>query len=116
MSRPEAQDLETLPRDEEGPVFSEPWQARVFGLVVHLCDAHGIPWKEWADRFSAELADAAGPASERDPAAYYERWLDACEAWLAERGLAAAEEVAVVKEAIAAEQRASHGDHSHSHE
>lgn len=113
MSRPTSRDLEILPRDAEGPVFSEPWQARIFGIVVHLCEVRGIPWKEWADRFSAELADAARPESARDPADYYARWLDACEAWLAERGLAPSDELALVREAIAREQRDAHEGHEH---
>lgn len=25
-----------LPRDEEGPVFDKPWQAKAFSLIVHL--------------------------------------------------------------------------------
>ena len=28
--------LPLLPRDEQGPVFVEPWQAQVFGVVVQL--------------------------------------------------------------------------------
>jgi len=102
-----------IPTDEEGPVFSEPWQARIFGIVVHLCEAQGIPWKEWADHFSRELADAAGPDSDRDPAAYYERWLSAAESWLADRGLVEESQRSQVKDQILADQLATRQDHDH---
>ncbi len=102
-----------LPRDEAGPVFSEPWQARIFGLVVHLCEARGIPWKEWADHFGRELAEAAAPDSGRDPGAYYERWLSAAESFLAERDLVDSETRARVKDEILAQQIADRHSHDH---
>ena len=67
------------------PVFSEPWQARIFGIVVHLCEAQGIPWTEWATRFSEQLASAEKKGD--SPDAYYECWLEAAEDWLSEKGL-----------------------------
>ena len=43
------ENLPLLPRDEEGPVFEEPWQAQAFAVVVKLNEAGLITWKEWAD-------------------------------------------------------------------
>ena len=32
-------DLPPLPRDDDGPVFAEPWQAQAFAMVVDLTGA-----------------------------------------------------------------------------
>ncbi|HYM25496.1 MAG TPA: nitrile hydratase accessory protein, partial [Vicinamibacterales bacterium] len=50
--------LPPLPRDSEGPVFAEPWQAQAFALAVKLSDAGYFTWKEWAAALAAELAAA----------------------------------------------------------
>ena len=40
-----------LPRDAEGPVFAEPWQAQAFALAVKLSEQGHFTWKEWAANF-----------------------------------------------------------------
>ncbi len=38
-------DLPRLPRDADGPVFAEPWQAQAFALAVKLSGKNGpLPW------------------------------------------------------------------------
>jgi hypothetical protein len=32
-------DLPSLPRDEESPVFNEPWEAHAFALAVRLSES-----------------------------------------------------------------------------
>jgi hypothetical protein len=49
--------LPSLPRDEGGPVFAEPWQAQVFALAVRLSAQGHFTWKEW----TAGLADEPSP-------------------------------------------------------
>ena len=44
-----------LPRDEEGPVFDKPWQAKAFSLIVHLHRAGLFPWAEWVRTFSEAI-------------------------------------------------------------
>src|ERR1700709_341124 len=39
--------LHSLPRDREGPVFAEPWQAQAFALTVQLSHAGCFSWCEW---------------------------------------------------------------------
>ena len=36
MSQPDLAALPRLPRDADGPVFAEPWQAQVFALALDL--------------------------------------------------------------------------------
>ena len=51
--------LPSLPRDEGGPVFAEPWQAQAFALAVRLSAQGYFTWKEWAAALADELKSAA---------------------------------------------------------
>ena len=75
MSAPDPLALPNLPRDAEGPVFAEPWQAQAFALVLHLHERGAFSWTEWADALSRRIK--AAPAD--DGAGYYDRWLEALE-------------------------------------
>jgi nitrile hydratase accessory protein len=76
LSAPDPLTLPRLPRDAEGPIFAEPWQAQAFALVVELHAQGRFSWPEWAQTLSEELK-AAGP--DDDPGRYYEHWLAALE-------------------------------------
>jgi nitrile hydratase accessory protein len=95
-----------IPRDAEGPVFAEPWQAQAFALAVQLNAEGAFTGTEWAQALSRELA--------RDPtddgSRYYEHWVAALEALAAGRGLAAPSEMAERKaEWAEAYRRTPHG-------
>lgn len=75
------------------PVFAEPWHAQVFALAVHLNESGVFTWPEWADRFAQTLA-AHGLDRELDGGNdYFTAWLAALESLLAERDIAAPEDV-----------------------
>ena len=76
MSGPDLAALPRLPRDREGPVFAEPWQAQAFALALRLHADGAFTWAEWAQALSARLAQAGG---EDDGSRYYEHWLAALE-------------------------------------
>ncbi len=90
MSASKALALPGIPRDAEGPVFSEPWQAQAFALAVHLSAEGAFTWSEWAEALAAELA--GDPAD--DGSRYYDHWVAALEALIARRGFAADAEMA----------------------
>jgi nitrile hydratase accessory protein len=95
-----------LPRDAEGPVFAEPWQAQAFALAVRLNAEGAFTWGEWAAALSRELA--GDPAD--DGARYYHHWVAALEALAVERSLAGAGELAARKAAWTdAYRRTPHG-------
>ena len=71
--------LPPLPRDEEGPVFAEPWQAQAFALAVRLCEQGHFTWKEWAAALAAELRAAADQGEPDDGSRYYHHWVAALE-------------------------------------
>jgi len=74
--------LPSLQRDQEGPVFAEPWQAQAFALAVKLSEQGHFTWKEWATALAEELKDAADDGSR-----YYEHWLAALERLVIAKGL-----------------------------
>ena len=79
--------LPRLPRDEGGPVFSEPWQAQAFALAVKLSEHGHFTWKEWANVLADELKVAASRGEYDDGSHYYEHWLAALERLVAAKGL-----------------------------
>lgn len=79
--------LPRIPRDEEGPVFAEPWQAQAFALAVKLSEAGHFTWKEWAAALAAELKAAADRGEPDDGSKYYEYWLATLERLVTAKGL-----------------------------
>jgi nitrile hydratase accessory protein len=93
--------LPSLPRDEGGPVFAEPWQAQAFALAVRLSAQGYFTWKEWAATLADELASAANRGEPDDGSRYYEHWLAALERLVAAKGLSDPDEMLVRKNAWA---------------
>jgi nitrile hydratase accessory protein len=79
--------LPSLPRDDDGPVFAEPWQAQVFAMAVRLHAQGHFTWSEWAAELSEQIA--ADPAGE-----YYDQWLATLEVMVARSGLSSVTELA----------------------
>src|SRR5882672_5950740 len=75
-----------IPRDTEGPVFREPWEAQAFAMTLALYDRKLFTWPEWAAMLAAEIkrAQAAGDPDIGDT--YYRHWLNALERIVAEKG------------------------------
>jgi len=115
-----------LPKDWDGPVFAEPWQAQAFALTVKLHEAGHFTWAEWVEYLSREIA-APDPADAADAeTTYYLQWLAALEKLSAAKGLASSAEISARK----GEWRAAyedtpfgqpvvrgdhHDDHDHGH-
>lgn len=86
-------DFPLQPRDAEGPVFKEPWQAQAFGLVLALHQQGHFSWEEWATALSEEIktAQQAGDPDLGDT--YYQHWLVALEKITIAKGITRAEEM-----------------------
>ena len=79
-----------LPRDEEGPVFAEAWQAEAFALTVRLHEAGCFTWPEWA----AALAEVLREVGEADDGSrYYDHWLSALECLVTAKQLLSASDL-----------------------
>jgi nitrile hydratase accessory protein len=75
---------------KDSPVFSEPWQAEAFAIVVALNERGLFSWSEWADALSAEVKR---PGAAQDGSDYYDCWLRALETLLAAKGVAGEGEI-----------------------
>jgi len=73
-----------MPLEADGAVFSEPWEARAFALVMALQEAGHFTLMEWASELSVEIA-RAGQAED-----YYGCWVTALETLLARKGFVSA--------------------------
>ena len=87
---PGAEAIPSLPRDEDGPFFAEPWQAQAFAMAVRLHEQGHFEWSEWATALAYEI-EAAGPLDTRD---YYEHWLATLETMVTRSGLSTETELA----------------------
>jgi nitrile hydratase accessory protein len=74
--------LPAIPRDAEGPVFREPWEAQAFAMAVKLHERGVFTWPEWAAALSDEIA-AAG--ADDNGSRYYQFWLAALEKLVAQK-------------------------------
>ncbi len=102
--------LPGLPRDEEVPVFDEPWQVQEFAMVVKLHEGGHFTWADWAERLGAEVkrAQMEGDADLGDT--YYDHWLGALEGLVADAGLIETMELRTHREAWKQAARATpHG-------
>jgi nitrile hydratase accessory protein len=89
-SRPVAiHDLPALPRDKDGPVFREPWEAQAFALAVRLSEAGHFSWPEWSTVLSQEIRSAQERGDPDLGASYYQHWLRALERLCTQKGLVA---------------------------
>jgi nitrile hydratase accessory protein len=80
----------SIPRDDEGPVFREPWEAQAFAMAVVLHGRGVFTWVEWAAALAAEIkrAQAAGDPDEGDT--YYRHWLATLEGLITTKGVTTA--------------------------
>lgn len=80
-----------IPRDGDGPVFREPWEAQAFAMAVTLHERGVFTWTEWAAALAAEIkrAQAAGDADTGET--YYRHWLATLENLIAEKGVTTAD-------------------------
>lgn len=65
-----------------GPAFSEPWQARAFGIAILASRQGRFTWSEWTHALSRELQGASDGA-------YFDCWLSALQSLLIGKGAVA---------------------------
>jgi nitrile hydratase accessory protein len=79
--------LPALPRDQDGPVFNEPWEAQAFALAVCLSQVGCFTWSEWVAILSQEITAAQARGDPDLGKTYYRHWLTALERICAEKHL-----------------------------
>jgi nitrile hydratase accessory protein len=78
----------SIPRDAEGPVFREPWEAQAFSMALALHQRGLFTWPEWAATLADEIKRAQAAGDPDTGETYYRHWLATLERLVAEKGVA----------------------------
>jgi nitrile hydratase accessory protein len=101
----------SIPRDQEGPVFREPWEAQAFAMALALHERGLFTWPEWAATLAAEIKRAQAAGDPDTGETYYRHWLNALERLVAEKGVAGPDALARYRDAWDhAADRTPHGE------
>jgi nitrile hydratase accessory protein len=80
-----------IPRDDDGPVFREPWEAQAFAMALALHERGLFSWNEWAATLAEEIARAQAGGDPDTGETYYRHWLATLERLVAEKRVASPE-------------------------
>jgi nitrile hydratase accessory protein len=86
------------PRDDQAPVFREPWEAQAFGMAVALSDRGVFTWKEWTQYLADEIGAARVCGEVDDGSRYYHYWLAALEKIVVDKSLIRTDELLTRKD------------------
>ena len=88
-----------IPRDDEGPVFREPWEAQAFAMALALHQRRVFTWTEWAATLAEEIKRAQAACDPDTGETYYRHWLATLERLVTEKGVANGETLARYRDA-----------------
>ena len=74
-------------KDEQEPVFAEPWEAHAFAIAVKLSEKGLFKWSEWSDALAEEIKEAKKQGQPDFGNTYYQFWLSALETILLEKNI-----------------------------
>ena len=80
--------LPGIPRDDDGPVFRQPWEAQAFAMALALHERGLFTWSEWAGALAREIKRAQASGDPDTGETYYRHWLATLEKLIAEKGVA----------------------------
>jgi nitrile hydratase accessory protein len=80
-----------VPRDDDGPVFREPWEAQAFAMALALHERRLFTWNEWAETLADEIRRAQAGGDPDTGETYYRHWLATLERLVAEKGVASSD-------------------------
>jgi nitrile hydratase accessory protein len=80
--------LRSLGRNDDGPMFREPWEAQAFAMALALNERGVFTWKEWAAMLGDEIKKAQAAGDPDTGETYYRHWLATLERIVAAKGLA----------------------------
>ena len=91
--------IPSIPRDADGPVFREPWQAQAFAMALALHARGLFTWPEWAALLTEEIRRAQAEGDPDTGETYYLHWLATLERIVAAKGVATAATLARYRDA-----------------
>jgi nitrile hydratase accessory protein len=81
----------SIPRDEDGPVFREPWEAQAFAMALSLHERGLFTWNEWAAALADQIKRAQAEGDPDTGETYYRHWLATLEHLVAAKGVTTSE-------------------------
>jgi nitrile hydratase accessory protein len=87
MNGPPPALLPAMPRDADGPVFREPWEAQSFAMAMALYERGLFTWPQWSAILGDEIKRAQAAGDPDTGENYYRHWQKALERVVTETGL-----------------------------
>jgi nitrile hydratase accessory protein len=84
-------DVPGIPRDDDGPVFREPWEAHAFAMALELHGRGVFTWPEWAAALADQIKRAQAAGDPDTGETYYSHWLATLEHLVAAKGVTTAD-------------------------
>ena len=81
----------SIPRDADGPVFREPWEAQAFAMALTLHQRGLFTWPEWAATLADQIKRAQAAGDPDTGETYYQHWLATLERLVTEKGVTSSE-------------------------
>ena len=81
----------SIPRDDDGPVFREPWEAQAFAMALSLHERGLFTWNEWAAALAHQIKRAQAEGDPDTGETYYRHWLATLEHLVAAKGVTTSE-------------------------
>jgi nitrile hydratase accessory protein len=86
-ARRAAEAVPGIPRDRDGPVFREPWEAQAFAMALALNRRGIFTWAEWTATLADEIKRAQAAGDPDTGETYYRHWLAALERIVTAKGI-----------------------------
>ena len=74
-------------KDEQQPVFAEPWEAHAFAIAVKLSEKGLLKWSELTNALAEEIKEAKEQGNPDFGNTYYQFWLSALETILLKKNI-----------------------------
>ena len=74
-------------KDEQQPVFAEPWEAHAFAITVKLSENGLFKWSEWTNTLAEEIKEVKDQGHPDFGNTYYQFWLSALETILLKKNI-----------------------------
>jgi len=86
--------IPSIPRHNDGPVFTAPWEAEAFAMTLMLYQRGAFTWPEWAAQLSESIKSAQREGDPDLGDTYYHHWLAALEAMIVRKNIGSATQLA----------------------
>src|SRR5918992_668989 len=88
-----------VPRDDDGPIFREPWEAQAFAMTLALQERGLFTPAEWSEALGKEIKRAQAAGDPDTGETYYRHWMAALERLIEDKNVSSQETMQRYREA-----------------